>query len=164
MLLGNRLTNGDFSFSKQFFDTLIGQSASPPCYFYAPEVDRMIDNFFIANGVKRQYQCNKCDPVVNSEKNWLETHQVDATLIESFFSILAEYYNKRMDNPIRVATAKVNFYNYSIFRTLVPDKFDIMAYLLRNKDVLVANIDPYKHYVLYGYTEGRPYDWGLVSS
>ena len=46
--------------------------------------------------------------------------------------------------------------------TLYPDKFDVMIYLLRNKDVLVAGIDPYKHYVEYGSAEGRKFDWGLV--
>ena len=162
MLLTNRLTNGDSSFCRQFTGRLIGQSTSPPCYFYSPEVDGKIDNFFIANGLARQYPCNKRDPVVNSEKNWLETHPVDATLIESFFSELAVYYNKNVD-PVTRALAKANCYSQSAFRSQVPDTFNAIAYLLRNKDVLVAEIDPYQHYVLYGCAEGRRFDWVVFS-
>jgi hypothetical protein len=122
----------------------------------------MIDNFFIANGLKRQYSCNRCDPVVNSEKDWFETKSVDATLIQTFFSMLAEYYNKRLDNLVYEALALSNHYNYSTFRTQVPDQFDIMAYLLINKDVLFAGIDPYQHYVCHGYSENRPFEWSLL--
>ena len=161
MLLSNRLTKGDPSFCMEFSDTLLGHSTRPPCYFYSPEVDGMIDNFFIANGLKRQYPCNNCDPVVNSEKDWFETQSVDVTLMESFFSKLTEYVNERLNDPIHGALAKANYYNYSTFRTQVPDTFNIMAYLLMNKDVLAAGIDPYEHFMLYGHAEGRKFDWDL---
>ena len=162
MLLINRLTNGDSSFCRQFTDTLIGQPVSPPCYFYSPEVDGMIDAFFIANGTKRQHLCTKLDPVVNSERSWIKKHTVDATLLESVFSKLAEYYNSRINALSYRAIKKANYYIYSIFRTQVPDKFDVMAYLSLNQDVLVAKIDPYKHYVQHGSAEGRRFDWGLL--
>jgi hypothetical protein len=160
MLLINRLIDGDYSFCERVSGRLIKQSSSPPCYFYVPDVDRKIDDFFDANGVDRQYQCHKREPVINSEKDWLETHSVNATLMELFFSELAEYNNIEKDLVSR-AIKRAKYHHYSAFRTRVPGKFDVMAYLLRNPDVLAGGIDPYKHYVLYGYDEGRNFDWGL---
>jgi hypothetical protein len=162
MLLINRLTNGDASFGDKVSDTLIGKSTMPPCYFYSPEVDRMIDNFFIANGSKRQYLCTKRDSVVNSDKAWFENHSVDAPLIESVFSALAEYYNNRINTLVYRILWKANYYSFSVFRTEIPENFDVMAYLFLNQDVLVAEIDPYKHYVQHGSAEGRKFDWGLL--
>jgi hypothetical protein len=161
MLLVNRLTDGDTDFGAKV-SLLINDSSCSPCYFYSPEVDGMIDAFFIANGTKRQHLCTKHDPVVDSERSWIGKHTVDATLLESVFSKLAEYYNNRLDKPLNKALTKANYFSYSSFRHQVPEKFDVMIYLLKNKDVLVAEIDPYKHYVQYGSAEGRKFDWGLL--
>jgi ectoine hydroxylase-related dioxygenase (phytanoyl-CoA dioxygenase family) len=40
-------------------------------------------------------------------------------------------------------------------RAAVPAGFDPVAYLMRNKDVLAARVDPYKHYDRFGRREGR---------
>lgn len=167
MLLTNRLIKGDRLFARDFSDGLLGHSKRPPCYFYSPCVDGLIDYFFTSNGLERQSTCKIREPVVNNEVDWLESQSVEMTLIQSFFNKIAEYINEnardKINDYIQGALDIVKKYEKSIFRTQVPKEFNSMAYLLLNKDVLLAEMDPYEHYTRYGYAEGRTIDWSIFS-
>jgi hypothetical protein len=53
---------------------------------------------------------------------------------------------------------KVSSYNNSRnFHADLPADFDVLAYLLINRDILHAGVDPIKHFIDYGIREGRIY-------
>jgi hypothetical protein len=162
-LLVNRITNGDRSIKIVCTDTFIEKTFKAPCYFYSPEVDGMIDVFLLEYGIKRQYLCTNLGPVVYSEKNWYETHTVDAALIEFIFFKLSEYFILYEKQFIQRAINMATYYKDSDFCALVPEEFQVISYILLNQDVLVTHVDPYKHYVKYGSAEGRRFGWGLLS-
>jgi len=47
--------------------------------------------------------------------------------------------------------------NTGKFHPDIPADFDVLAYLLLNRDVLHAGVDPIQHYIDYGKNEGRVY-------
>ena len=159
ILLINRLIKGNSYLCKKIYSTLLNQSKDLPCYFYSPKVDGMIDEFFVANKVKRQSLCIKRDPVVESERSWFESHYFSGALMQSVFIEVTDYY-ENIYKPIDRAKFRADEYYNSIFRMQIPDNFDVVAYLLINTDILFEGIDPYKHYLEYGREEGREFNFG----
>lgn len=71
--------------------------------------------------------------------------------------IAITFYSNLYDNARELAINKLKLYATSEYKMLVPVQFDLFTYLILNKDVLFANIDPYKHYYEYGVNEQRIY-------
>jgi len=82
-----------------------------------------------------------------------------AWAIDELASIHARAQHELLNRLIVIAQDYARDWHPRLPNPEIPDGFDVIAYVLLNRDVLLAGIDPVMHFVAHGMAEGRAYSF-----
>lgn len=93
---------------------------------------------------------NVATKTIKQQNNILRRKIIHETITE-----LSKYQKKLIDYIIQFCEDHND--SYIINKHRLPDDFNCIGYLAINRDVFLAKVDPFYHYIRYGMTEGRQY-------
>lgn len=125
--------------------------------YYNLEADKLILDTYL----KEIHEINKViigEPlrtsILNEIENSISIQEADLELLMKAFKKVQDENNKKLSFKNRI----IRIIKFLRFKN-VPRDFNPIAYIALNKDLEIANVEPYQHYSRYGYREGRPFKY-----
>ncbi len=152
----NKLSKGNLHLTTTMIDWLAKHpiATRSKFFFCDPMVQALIYAYLDEHGVTYRRQ-DYCGVPNLSEEEFLARFSDMERLAVEFFSRVCDYFTDYHQQIMRLVEHKLLLYAKSPFRSKVPAAFDPVWYLLVHKDILLHEVDPYKHYIRYGQKEGR---------
>lgn len=152
----NKMSKGNIGLTERVLKKFTPQAknAKGKFFFCNREIQQIIYNFLDTN--EASYQKCSYENIQNiSEDDFLAQFSGFSRMVTEFYATTFEYFLDYHDNILSLTNYKARLYSKSQYKDKTPDSFNVIQYLLINKDVLFSDIDPYMHYFLYGQNEGR---------
>ncbi len=152
----NKLSKGNLELSVAMLDWLAQNpiATRTKFFFCDPAVQASIYAYLDERGVsyhRREY----LDAPNLTEEEFLARFSDLERLTVAFFSRVSDYFFGYQRRIARLIENKLRMHATSPFRAEVPTAFDPVWYLLLHNDVLLHDVDPYRHYAQHGQKEGR---------
>jgi len=129
---------------------------------FVKDVDWINDTFFRGGNVVSvvgsivPQDCHETCAPTNGTDNSIDHIALGWALTE-LASIQTRAQHELLNRLNAIAKEYTDYYLPLFPRLRLPDDFDVIAYVLLNRDVLLAGIDPVQHFIGIGMAEGRSY-------
>lgn len=184
----NKLSRRNVELSEALHSLIIDNNISPTFFFLDTKVKDLIYEYCAIKGIS----INEANNRIMSNEKWggvLEgalklfgikqdkpTEEINSE--EEFFALLSDserhfltsinviikFYISLFNKTRELVIHKINLYNSSKYKNLMPEGFNAFVYLTLNDDVLYSHIDPYKHYYEFGMLDQRVFSENMLIS